>query len=178
MTHAANVEQEAFDALTGQVRVTARFVPEMWVRDNAMTVDPLGPDEWDATEAFAELPDAYRSELLEEMHDSAHGLNDGEALDSHDILQGDPNAPDWIRDWPGPFSLYVRHTETPSSDNTTSLPEHLQTFLTDSDYATVAAWAEDNDYLQTACCGWVDLDDQPIDIIGCLQRSYETATKE
>lgn len=83
-------------------RFVARFYPQAWVRDNAIEVDPEGDTEWDVTIEFATLPSDYRAMLLEEIdrHD--------EALDRDDVLKGDPNAPEWVREWQGPFSIYVR----------------------------------------------------------------------
>lgn len=89
------------DGIRAPLRVTARFSAQVWVRDQAMEVDPLGDTEWDASTAFAELNAEYREQLIAEMDEH------GEALDGDDALKHDPNAPAWVQEWPGPFSLYV-----------------------------------------------------------------------
>jgi hypothetical protein len=96
------------DTIRGLCATTylARFVPQAWVRDQAIDVDPEGDTEWDVTEAFLALPDDYREVLLQFMENDR--FSDGEALDRHDALKEDPNAPEWIREFRGPFSLYVR----------------------------------------------------------------------
>ncbi len=80
----------------------ATFVPQAWVNDYAIDVDPEGPTEWDATVAFQQLPWQYRERLEAAMNAR------GSALDADDRLQTDPRAPEWVRAWSGPFSLYVR----------------------------------------------------------------------
>lgn len=83
-------------------RMTARFVAQAWVGDNAIDVDPQGETEWDCSEGFDSLSDDYRRALCDEI--AVHG----EALDCDDELKTAETAPEWVRDWSGPFSLYVR----------------------------------------------------------------------
>jgi hypothetical protein len=83
-------------------RVVARFVAQVWVNDQSLDVDPQGETEWEASVAFAGLAPGYRAGLLAGME--AHG----EALDEADQLHGDAAAPAWVREWGGPFSIYVR----------------------------------------------------------------------
>lgn len=90
-------------------RFTARFSPQAWVRDYAIEVDPEGDTEWDVTAEFATLPSDYRAMLLEEID-----RTDDEALDRDDALKGDPNAPEWVREWRGPFDIYVRREDRPT----------------------------------------------------------------
>lgn len=76
-------------------RYTAEFTPQAWINDYAVTVDPQGPTTWDVTdymlsatpEVFAETmkPDCFASDLLRE----------------------NSNAPEWVRDWTGPFFITV-----------------------------------------------------------------------
>lgn len=103
--HDALDKAEALLADAENARYTARFVPQAWVRDNAIEVDTQGPTEWDCTDEFLALGDTYRAMLLDEME------VDGEALDGYDCLKADPAAPEWIREWQGPFSLYVRKAD-------------------------------------------------------------------
>ena len=83
-------------------RVIARFTPQAWIHDVAVDVDAEGEQVWDATEAFAELSEEYRAELLDEIG------RDGDALDRGDALRDDTNAPEWVRNWHSPFSIRVR----------------------------------------------------------------------
>jgi len=83
-------------------RFVAHFAPQVWQRDNAVEVDPLGDEEWDVTEPFKRLPWAYQESLLHKM------ASLGFALDKYDVLKDDPNAPQWIREWSGPFDITIR----------------------------------------------------------------------
>jgi hypothetical protein len=62
--------------------LTARFLPEAWVRDNAIAVDPEGDTEWTI---------------------------DADEINFHDLyfedLQTSRNAPQWVKDWSGPFTI-------------------------------------------------------------------------
>lgn len=91
----------------GGVRFTARFTPEVWQGDLAIPVDPLGDDSWDCTVEFSLMPAFRQGEMLEAV-DSG-----GQALDGDDWLKGDPDAPEWVREWSGPFDIYVTEKETP-----------------------------------------------------------------
>jgi len=83
-------------------RFVAHFAAQQWQRDSAVEVDPLGDEEWDITDAFTQLRPDYQEHLLHQM-----GFR-GFALDSHDLLKEDPNAPQWIREWSGPFDITIR----------------------------------------------------------------------
>lgn len=80
----------------------ARFNPQAWINDYAIEVDPEGEQEWDVTRAFNRLRPDYRRKMLDEIFDR------GEALDRHDYLKEDPHAPEWVREWRGPFDIWVR----------------------------------------------------------------------
>lgn len=73
----------------------ARFQPEVWVNDYAMTVSIERPDSWDATEFCEEADREWLTRTLER------------GCDHDDILRLDPNAPEWVRNWPGPFETYL-----------------------------------------------------------------------
>lgn len=92
-------------------RLEARFVPQAWVNDYAIDVDPEGDTRWDVTDAFNELEAHYQARLLAEIAEH------GEALDNDDALAGDPAAPEWIRNWSGPFSLWVSYTDNGPADS-------------------------------------------------------------
>lgn len=78
----------------GGPRVTARFQPQAWVRDNAIDVDAEGDVEWDVTHVVATME---REDALQLQDDR----------DNTDSLREDPNAPEWIRNWSGPFWVEV-----------------------------------------------------------------------
>ncbi len=66
----------------------AVFHPQVWVNDTAMEVDPLGEiNEWDV----GDVPD--------DMGDDTY---ESDALRYHD------NAPEWVKDWPGPFYIEIK----------------------------------------------------------------------
>lgn len=78
----------------------ATFHPQVWVNDHAMSADPQGPTEWDATRFIQAIPASKRALLLEpDTNDS-------------DALREDPVAPQWIRDWSGPYFVSVDEVET------------------------------------------------------------------
>lgn len=84
---------------------TAEFSAQAWVNDTAIDVDPEGETTWDAT-AFVE---AYLEEQpTEAALWLAHTL---EHSDHDDILRNDENAPEWVRNWHGPFDTYLTESE-------------------------------------------------------------------
>lgn len=94
-------------------RYIATFSPQAWINDYAVSVDPEGETTWDATEYVKEqlregvfrgneVSQQFAKEWLEETLE--HG-------DYDDILRTDPNAPQWIQDWHGPFDTYLEQVE-------------------------------------------------------------------
>lgn len=81
-------------------RFRAVFSPEAWIRNYAEPVDPLGEDTWDCT-AFL-----MAEELLPEVERAMDEA--GEWKDDADRLKEDPAAPQWVKDWRGPFTITVR----------------------------------------------------------------------
>jgi len=79
----------------------ATFHPQAWwVGDNAIEVDPQGATEWDVSPSYlASLVAQHGDEALE---DSTY---------PSDELHHDTAAPEWVRDWSGPF--YVSLQELP-----------------------------------------------------------------
>ena len=67
----------------------ARFTPQAWINDYAVDVDPEGPTDW-------ELTDAEAQRALPEAQSAGADL---------DYLQNHPGAPDWARNWHGPFRI-------------------------------------------------------------------------
>jgi hypothetical protein len=82
------------------VRYIADFSPEAWIRDQAIPVDPEGPTEWETH--FDGLTDEAKNRIL--SHE--------DGLDNDDLLKDDPAAPEWVREWRGPFSIHVRKEDT------------------------------------------------------------------
>jgi hypothetical protein len=91
------------------IKYIARFVPQANINDYAVDVDPQGPTEWDATD-FMTGQDSYDFErtIAEVAEESAFSNGQAQWLDDFDHLKEDRNAPRWIRDWSGPFSIWVR----------------------------------------------------------------------
>jgi hypothetical protein len=101
---------------------TAHFRPEAWQNDNAIPVDPQGPTRW-------EVSPAYLYELMA-------GLEGGwlllyETGYEADQLRHDPAAPEWIREWQGPFSVSLERDTMPIGG--TGLVTRPPTFLPPED---------------------------------------------
>jgi hypothetical protein len=75
-------------------KVLAEFTPQAWVGDHAMSVDPEGDTVWDIT---AEIVAMGRQKVLE-LEDNQYNSDD---------LRHSHNAPKWVQDWSGPFSVEV-----------------------------------------------------------------------
>jgi hypothetical protein len=69
---------------------TVRFQPEAWINDNAVPVDAEGDVEWTVSSNTATS--------------IAEALERGSDLD---FVRYDRYAPDWIREWRGPFTVEV-----------------------------------------------------------------------
>lgn len=76
----------------GGERIMADFTPQASVLDNCIDVDPLGETKFDVT-----------FEVLLMGEEAAGDLQDHDADHLTDAIA----APDWIREWPGPFSVHV-----------------------------------------------------------------------
>jgi hypothetical protein len=68
--------------------VKVSFAPQAWVNDYAIEVDAEGPREWYVTVATA---------------DDIANDPDGDL----DFVREDERAPEWIKDWSGPFDIHV-----------------------------------------------------------------------
>jgi hypothetical protein len=82
-------------------RYTAHFTPEAYIRNDAVEVDPQGPQEWDCT-TWAQLHQRYTDEAQE------RDGGDAEFIDTDDVFRDDPAAPAWVRGWRGPFTIRIR----------------------------------------------------------------------
>lgn len=93
---------------TSPATTRVHFRPEAWVNDYATEVDPEGPQTWDVTPATAAQINTSTSDL--------------------DFVKDDPNAPQWVRAWPGPFTITVL---TPGSDEGSPAPSPAWRTLAD-----------------------------------------------
>lgn len=74
-------------ALAGAVMTKVVFHPQAWVNDYAIAVDPEGPTEFEVGIIFGGIgDDTYES----------------------DELRFHENAPQWVKDWAGPFYIEVK----------------------------------------------------------------------
>lgn len=73
------------------------FIPQVWMNNYAITVDPQGETQWQ--------PSPEWTARMFEMHGDA-------ALESmtyeSDEWRQDEAAPEWVRDWSGPFEVHVK----------------------------------------------------------------------
>lgn len=90
-----------------QRRYTAHFQPEAWLNHQAIQVDPEGPISWDVTSFLLGGIDVCLMDIWEEIRLS------GRWIDIDDDLKHDPNAPAWIREWSGPFTISVTEEKEP-----------------------------------------------------------------
>lgn len=78
-------------------RVTARFHPQAWVNDYAISVDPEGATEWDVTHL-----------VVAAGRDKAQMMGDDDY--ASDALREEHDAPRWVREWSGPFRVEVEES--------------------------------------------------------------------
>lgn len=88
-----------------RTRFWATFIPQAWVRDHAVDVDPHGEQSWVVSDGL--VPAAAQVIARVSL---AEVVGDG-VLDTDDRLAVDPAAPTWVREWSGPFRIHVTGTE-------------------------------------------------------------------
>ena len=76
--------------------VTIHFTPQAWVSDNAVEVNPEGPLSFQIPVSDAQ--DEHGEWLPNRSFES-------------DRLREHPLAPEWIRDWHGPFEIVIEGTD-------------------------------------------------------------------
>ena len=69
------------------------FTPQAWMRDYAVEVDAEGETTWTVS--------------AEGMAALATYQDRDDAIAYEPWFQADPNCPEWIRDWHGPFYIRV-----------------------------------------------------------------------
>ena len=74
-------------------KYSAKFQAEAWINDHAVSVDPEGETEWDCT-SFVE-----KHWTLEHIEAAL------ESFAITDELKHDPDAPEWVKKWSGPFTI-------------------------------------------------------------------------
>ncbi len=79
-----------------QKRIIAEFVPQAWIRDFdfCMRVEPLGPTAFDVTETILAMGRKKALSLRDDQYET-------------DALRHVAGAPQWIKDWEGPFYVAV-----------------------------------------------------------------------
>lgn len=80
-----------------QKRIIATFNPQAWFNDCSFDVDPEGETQFDVTDA-----------VLAMDKDVALSMEDGR--DNTDDLRFTAHAPQWVRDWGGPFCIEVQES--------------------------------------------------------------------
>lgn len=91
----------------------AFFQPEAWVRDYALVVDPEGEQAWRCTDYVMQHFDYVRG-LLEKPDQRLRDSRDRpmyDVTDTDDVFKSDPAAPQWVREWSGPFTIVLTGSE-------------------------------------------------------------------
>lgn len=83
--------------------VRATFYAEHWIGDYAVSADK--EESWDATLFLDSMTDSEMSSYREEILDTLQ--EEGEFRDRDDYFFYDPAAPEWIREWTGPFRIIL-----------------------------------------------------------------------
>ncbi len=94
------------DRPTGAFTYRATFSPQAWINDQAVPVDPEGPTEWDCTAFVDDDTLAYLKRTANLRGENLDDLVDG-VIDNDDVFKSDPAAPEWIRNWSGPYTIRV-----------------------------------------------------------------------
>jgi hypothetical protein len=87
-------------------RYIAHFSPQAWVNDYAIEVDAEGPQEWDCTAFVMQDPEYLAKQIGYRPSDDI--TDEWGVLDNDDQFKHDPAAPEWIREWRGPFDIRIR----------------------------------------------------------------------
>ena len=80
----------------------AYFHPQAWQNDNAVDVDAEGPRRWVVSKLHLDKIRSDFSDRIAELYDSS---------DVSDEVKRDPAAPQWVREWSGPFYVDVTTVE-------------------------------------------------------------------
>lgn len=92
MTATCRMDPDDIDTRAQTSPVRVRFFPEAWQNDYAVPVDPEGETVWFVSERTAD-----RIRDLPERGDL-------------DFVQFDAFAPQWVREWAGPFTIRLHES--------------------------------------------------------------------
>lgn len=81
------------------MRYVAHFTPQAWQNNYAVPIDPQGPVQWEVTDWMMRLTEAQRDDVLAQQM---------QPWDFNDDLRNHPAAPQWIKDFSGPFEIHVK----------------------------------------------------------------------
>lgn len=96
----------ASDEVPAQSEIEASFAPQAWQNDYAVPVDPQGETKWYISVSSAENLFNDKLELYE--FGSATPIRGLNVVHDLDWLKADFYAPEWVKNWQGPFDIYVR----------------------------------------------------------------------
>lgn len=86
-------------------RYIATFYPQQsirWLGGDCYPADPQGDTDWDCTDYLNANYPLSEIELI---------INDGIGSELTDSVRDDPAAPEWIREWDGPFEVRVEEVD-------------------------------------------------------------------
>jgi len=78
-------------------QIIAKFYAQAWVNDYAIDVDPEGETEWNVTDDIIALG-------------KEAALNIKDNRDESDNLRYSEKAPQWVKEWRGPFYITVENS--------------------------------------------------------------------
>lgn len=80
----------------------AYFHPQAWINDYAIEVDPEGVRRWTVSQEHLDKIRSEHPDSIEALYDSSF---------VSDEVRHDPAAPEWVREWSGPFWVEVIRIE-------------------------------------------------------------------
>lgn len=83
-------------------RLSCDFIPQVWLNDYAIAVDPQGDTTWEVSPEYVKSLMAYYGSEFERVYMSSY---------QSDALKDDPAAPAWIREWSGPFEILTTNLD-------------------------------------------------------------------
>lgn len=93
---------EQMSGFTFPTSMKATFRPQAWINNYAVDVDPQGPTTWDVSaEHLQYLIQTLGAKDFDLVFESSY---------ESDLVREDPAAPEWVRNWTGPFWVDVDGT--------------------------------------------------------------------
>lgn len=93
MTRSKKLSLE-LDPAEGDRRIIAEFLPQAWMNDVAVPIDPQGPTTFDVTREILAMGKAAALKLRDDTNPT-------------DALREADTCPQWIKKWTGPFVIHV-----------------------------------------------------------------------